>query len=58
MILKGLALSKWLTVFRIIVNNTDSQKQVEVSARERIQKFMLALGNLIITPQKNQKSMV
>ena len=39
-------------------NNTDSQKKVEVSARERIQSFMLAIGNLIITPQKNQNSVV
>ena len=34
------------------------KKKVEVIARERIQNFMLALGNLIITPQKNQNSVV
>ena len=39
-------------------NNTDSQKKVEVIARERIQNFMLALANLIITPQKNKNSVV
>ena len=39
-------------IFKMI-NNSDSQKKVEVIARERIQNFMLALGNLIITPQKN-----
>ena len=39
-------------------NYTDSQKKVEVGARERIQNFMLALGNLIITSQKNQNSAV
>ena len=39
-------------------NNTDSQKKVEVIARERTQYFMLALGNLIIAPQKNQNSVV
>ena len=40
------------------VNITDSQNKVEVIARKRIQNFMLALGNLIITTQKNQNSVV
>ena len=39
-------------------NYTDLQKKVEVIARERIQNFMLALNNLIITLQKNQNSVV
>ena len=39
-------------------NNTDSQKKVEVIPREWRQNFMLALGNLIITLQKNQNSVV
>ena len=39
-------------------NNTESQKKVEVIARERIQYFMSALGNLIIILQKIQNSVV
>ena len=34
------------------IDYTDSQKKVEVIARERIQNFMFVLSNLIITPQK------
>ena len=34
------------------------KKNVEVIARQRIQNFMLTLGNLIITPHKNQNSVV
>ena len=40
------------------IDYTDSQKKVEVIARKRIQNFMLALGNLIIIPKKNQNSVV
>ena len=47
----------WPTMY-FLINYTDSQKKVEVSARERIQYFMLALGNLIMTTQKNQNSVV
>ena len=45
-------------ILKIVKNYTDSQKKVEVIAREWRQNFMLALGNLIIIPQKNQNSVV
>ena len=48
----------YLSIYNNYNNYTDSQKKVEVIARERIQNFMLALGNLIKTPQKNQNSVV
>ena len=41
-----------LNAITLWINYTDSQKRAEVIERDWRQNFMLALGNLIITPQK------
>ena len=49
------SLSKKVIIVKMsfLTQNADLQYKVEVIAREWRQNFMLALGNLIITPQIN-----